>query len=163
MKEEWRPVPGWQWVYQVSSLGNVRRMDGRLIKQWPNSEGYATARLSCPRELVRVHRLVALAFIQNEKNRPSVNHIDCNRSNNEVSNLEWCTQKENLAHMTKLGRRATPQTGRRSFNAKLSEHQVSQIRLLYSKGEHSWASLAAWFGISKRTAGRIVKGESYVR
>jgi hypothetical protein len=71
---------------------------GEIIGQWKNSDGYPVVRLSRPRLMQRVHRLVALAFVPNPENKPSVNHLDNDRANNSARNLEWCTQAENIRH-----------------------------------------------------------------
>lgn len=99
--EVWNKVPieGYEF-YEVSNHGNVRNTKtGRLLKD-TDHKGYRCVTLSndTKRLYVTIHRLVAMAFLDNPKNLPSVNHIDCNKSNNHVSNLEWCTQSENLKH-----------------------------------------------------------------
>lgn len=116
MKEEWRPVSGYEGFYEVSNLGNVRnlavysykykrvlvRKQPRLLKLCPTHEGYLRVVLSKfgMKQHFAVHRLVALTFIPNDSNLPEVNHIDENHQNNMVSNLEWCTRKYNAYYGT---------------------------------------------------------------
>jgi hypothetical protein len=150
-------------MYEVSENGQIRLMTGRIIGQWSNDQGYKLVRLSKPRKIERVHRIVAEAFIPNPKCLPFINHIDFDRSNNASVNLEWCTQRENLQHSEKSGRmQRNYWVGKRSPNAILNEETAAGIRLEYAKGGISWAALGAKHGISKRSVGRIVRGESYV-
>ncbi len=162
MGSEWKPVNGYDGLYEVSNHGAIRTVDGRILVQWLNDQGYALVRLSQPRTVARVHRLVAKAFIANPDSKPSVNHIDCDRSNNVWTNLEWCTQAENLRHSDNLGRMQRDYwVGRRSPAAMLSDEQVRSIRNLYSTGKYSWESLAREFEMSKRAIGRILNLETY--
>lgn len=98
MNEVWKDIPGFEGRYQVSNLGNVKSLvytHPRILKTGINSNGYA--RVCLPnKKWVFVHRLVAESFVPNEHNYPVVNHLDENRLNNIASNLEWCTQKQNL-------------------------------------------------------------------
>lgn len=158
---EWQPVYGHEAYYEVSRLGDVRKIGGPTIGQWNNDQGYLLVRLSRPRLMARVHRLVAEAFIPNPNGLPIVNHIDCDLRNNSVENLEWCTQADNLKHMEMLGRRATPWAGRRSPNASLSDDQVRLLREARTNNGTPYSLLGAMFGISKRAAMRCVSRESY--
>lgn len=161
--QTWRPVSGYEDRYEVSDRGDVRKRDGSLLKQWPNGQGYMLVRLSGPRALARVHRLVAEAFLDNADRYPFVNHIDFDTANNRAENLEWCTQAENLKHSEAAGRMQKDYwIGRRSPNADLTNETAAQIRRDYSAGGVSWSDLAGRYGISKRTVGRIVRGETYV-
>lgn len=92
--------------YTFIFKGRNKNCPERLHKLTVDKFGYKTVRLKINKRstLLRVHRLVAAAFIPNPQNKPYVNHIDYNPSNNHVSNLEWCTQKENIQHSLKLGR-----------------------------------------------------------
>lgn len=160
---EWKPVDGYNGRYDVSSLGQVRATSGKMLKLWINDQGYTLVRLSRPRRVFRVHRLVAGAFIPNPNSLPVVNHLDCNRSNNHVENLEWCTQWHNLKHSDDLGRMQRDYwKGKRSPNAAITDDQANLIRSEYEKGGVSWARLGDKFGISKRSVGRIIMGETYV-
>lgn len=161
--EEWRPVLGWEGIYEVSNRGRVRKLGGQLLGTWLTQQGYVLARLSKPRELVRVHRLVAEAFVSNPDAKPFVNHLDSNRANNHYTNLEWCTQAENLRHAALAGRmQRNYWVGRRSPQAKPSDETASEIRAAYRNGGVSHQYLATAYGISKRSIGRIISGESYV-
>jgi ribosome-binding protein aMBF1 (putative translation factor) len=105
-----------------------------------------------------------MAFLPNPQELPCVNHIDCVRDHNSVSNLEWCTQQENLWHSQRLGRMQRDYwAGRRSPTAALSDDAAEKIRSDYARGGVSWAQLAARYGTNKRTVGRILSGGSYVR
>lgn len=106
-------VKGFEGLYEIDIMGNVysivhnahRRK--RMLKQYPNENGYMKVNLydetgKCKKKYI--HRLVAEAFIDNPENKKVVNHIDCNPKNNNVNNLEWCTQSENILYASKLGR-----------------------------------------------------------
>lgn len=108
----WKDIPGYEGLYQVSNFGEVKSFykfrDGkkeRILKHAINDSGYKIVVLTKnkkPKSL-RVHRLVALTFIDNFENKPQVNHIDGNKLNNNINNLEWCTNGENEKHAYKLG------------------------------------------------------------
>jgi hypothetical protein len=158
--EEWRPVPGWETRYEVSSIGQVRKVTGGAVGLFLSDRGYLIARLSGPRAQKLAHRLVALAFIPPVPGKPDVNHIDNNRANNVVANLEWCTHAENLSHMARQGRRRGWPKGVRSPAAKLSDGTVRAIRTDRAAGA-SYSALAERHGTSKRTIGRILNGKDY--
>ena len=103
MKEFWKDIEGYEGIYQVSNLGMVKRVTtGRILKSGKNRGGYLYVNL-CKQRLVsnkRIHRLVAQAFIPNPENKSDINHIDEDKTNNTVTNLEWTTRKENLNHGT---------------------------------------------------------------
>lgn len=116
-----RDVVGYEGIYTVDIYGNVFNADGKLIKQRTNEWGYFDIGLSKNNKQSRfkVHRLVAQAFIPNPQNKTQVNHIDGNKKNNAVWNLEWVTPKENTQHSitTKLRRiKARDLTGQRFGN-----------------------------------------------
>lgn len=115
MTELWKSIKGYEGIYEVSNLGNVRNIKPRykyinpngLLKPVKLNTGYLNVSLINKdkiRKEHRVHRLVAEAFIPNTDNKPQVNHIDSNRANNNVENLEWVTCKENIVHAQKQGR-----------------------------------------------------------
>jgi hypothetical protein len=110
MTEVWKAIPGFEGCYEVSNLGRVRSLkrnttSGGLIKTFIN-KGYVYAHLSRNGKHYncKVHRAVASAFIDNPFNKPEVNHIDENKENNRVDNLEWVTTKENYNHGTRIER-----------------------------------------------------------
>ena len=99
VKEEWKQINDYD-NYEVSTLGNVRNSKTGRVLKLTNKGGYMFTGLSKNSHIktLTVHRLVALAFIDNPENKPQVNHKDKNRSNNNVSNLEWSTASENNIH-----------------------------------------------------------------
>lgn len=111
-QEVWKEVTGYEGYYEVSSLGNIRSVDrvnsigrqykGRNIKSRVDKAGYKDVMLSKDgtQKRFKVHRLVALAFIENPFNLSQVNHIDEVKDNNNVDNLEWCSDRYNKNHGT---------------------------------------------------------------
>ena len=104
MQEEiYKDIVGYEGLYQVSNLGNVRSAkSNKLLK--PSSRLYADVDLSKDgiHKRQAIHRLVALHFLPNPKQCNEVNHIDGNKHNNNVENLEWVTQEENRKHARKI-------------------------------------------------------------
>lgn len=104
--KKWKDVPGYEGLYQVSNFGEVRSLfyrgkeNVRVLKPAANKKGYLHVVLSKDGKTytAQVHRLVAIAFIPNPNKLPVVNHIDWNKQNNRVDNLEWCTVKYNCLH-----------------------------------------------------------------
>ena len=93
--------------YEISKLGVVRNYkSGRILKPFADKDGYLKHCLSenNKKKYVFLHRIIAMTFIDNPENRPCINHIDENKSNNDISNLEWCTVKENNSHGTRTKR-----------------------------------------------------------
>lgn len=91
--------------YKIDEYGAVfNTYTNKYLKQYDNGFGYKYVMLTLNGKYkqYKVHRLVAQAFIDNPDNKPFVNHLDCDRSNNYYKNLEWCTQKENINYAQKV-------------------------------------------------------------
>lgn len=107
MKTEiWKDIPGYEGYYIVSSLGRVYSVKKKLLKvPWLTQRGYHEIALyrNTDRKVWKVHRIVAVAFIPNPNHKPQVNHLDGNKINNRLDNLEWVTAKENVIHAFATG------------------------------------------------------------
>lgn len=107
MKEIWKDIDNYVGKYQVSNLGNVRRVNGKVLKPQERGHGYLSVWLYDGHnraKQVSVHRLVAQAFLPNPDNLLEVNHLDENKCNNMAENLEWCSHKENSVFGTRPNR-----------------------------------------------------------
>ena len=127
--ECWKPIKDYEGIYEVSNYGRVKSLERviynsgtknglytiheKIIKQRINKKRYGYCELSLHKngkeKRFKVHRLVAEAFIPNPNNLPEVNHIDGNKENNHILNLEWVTPSENQKHRHKLGNNKTSQ------------------------------------------------------
>lgn len=112
IKEIWKDVHGYEGYYKVSDLGRIKSLrsfstGSKILKPRINTHGYYQVNLTIPKKKYKslsVHRLIALSFIPNPENKPCINHINNIRSDNRISNLEWCTYSENTLHSFKSGR-----------------------------------------------------------
>lgn len=148
MIEEWRDIPDAP-GYEVSSRGRVRsnmRSLARPVKFYTERIGYQAFGVGRrgARRVMRVHRAVALAFIQNPEGKAQVNHIDGNKANNCIENLEWATQSENMRHAYDTGLYKNQIQGETVGTSKLTEEQVRDIRA--AKG--TLKELGKRFGVS---------------
>lgn len=132
--EEWKQVVGYEGLYSVSNLG---RVISHIRKTYPykdivlspaKSRGRFGFRLSKGKAIKRIlaSRLVATAFIPNPHNHPVVNHLDGDKTNDKVSNLEWCTYKRNSQHAYEIGLNV-PKTGEDCFASTLTNKQALEI------------------------------------
>lgn len=114
MEEIWKDIPGYEGYYQASTLGRVKSIERRCPTHWgtrlvptkilsphPDEDGYLHVTIRGTER--SIHRLVAMTFICNIENKPEVNHIDGNKTNNCVENLEWVTGKENVNYAIQTG------------------------------------------------------------
>lgn len=170
MKEIWKNIVGYEGLYQVSNLGRVKsltRCGGRGYKQirperilkQANVGGYLVVVLCCngASKMMRVHRLVAQAFIPNPSNLPIINHNDLNKTNNVVTNLIWSTHQSNMEH-AKLNN-AFPK-GENNTSSILTDEEVLAIyraRLT----DVSASSLAERHGVDKSSVYDIWSGKRW--
>jgi hypothetical protein len=168
--EIWRDLNEY---YEVSSHGNVRSRtreiystyggkyvkEGRVLKQNDNGQGYAQVMLCVNgvNKTERVHRLVALTFIENPDGLPKVNHKDTNKRNNHKDNLEWCTQDINVKHAKENGLMVKGETAR---NSVLDVPMVIDIKNLIKEG-CSNKEIAEVFGVHPGTINCIRIGRNW--
>lgn len=162
MSEVWKDIKGYEDLYEVSSTGRVRtkekvRWNSKCfakrkvryltIKEHPC--GYIYAALSKDKKQQRhlVHRLVAEVFIPNEHNKPFVNHIDGNKLDNTLINLEWVTRSENAKHAFRIGLQSNK--GEKHPKHKITNKIVQEIREKFRPRKYSSRKLAVEYGLSK--------------
>jgi len=139
--EIWKSHPEYKAI-EVSTLGRVRTLDrvvsseigtyftdGHILKQYDNTHGYLNVCIPVDGKWTtkKVHRLVAQAFLPNTDDLPQVNHRDCDRANNNVDNLEWCTRSYNMKYREKYGISQTEPVGHLLFAVNLTTLEVSRF------------------------------------
>ena len=138
--------------YLISSDGKVySTKSNRYIKQHKHHKGYAIVRLSYEgkRKNVRVHRLIAKAFIPNPNNYPIVRHLNDNKEDNRMCNLAWGTNSDNMKDMFS--------NGYKSHLRHLSEEQISEIKCKYSTGNYTYKTLAELYGVASYVVGYAIR------
>jgi hypothetical protein len=167
MSEIWKNVVGYESLYQVSDLGNIKSLDkyikgkgnsivlrkGKILKKSIDKDGYLITGLTKDGVLKtkKIHRLVLEAFTPNPHNKPQVNHINGVKNDNYVNNLEWVTQSENEKHSyCILGKKV--RKGINSNLCKLTEKEVLEIR----KSILSRSELAFKYNVCNGTIDKII-------
>ena len=142
--ETWLPVKGYEGLYEVSDHGRVKALERyvmnngglqhrseKILSQQENKHGYVNVVLCKGGKInsIGVHRLVAMAFIDNPKNKPVVDHIDTNPSNNHVDNLRWVTVKENANNPLSRSHNSESKKGHPNWGRPLTEEERLKISL----------------------------------
>lgn len=166
-EEIWKDViyQGEKFPYlQVSNKGRLKNIKtGTIYKQHIAKSGYCLVSLTLgsrtSKKTFRIHKVVAETFIPNQENKPQVNHIDGNKTNNCVDNLEWATSLENSHHAWKNGLIASHE----SKSRKLSDEQVEYIRKNYIANDKVFGCrpLANKFGVHHKTISDIIEYKTY--
>lgn len=162
MIEKWKDVLGYEGLYQISSLGRVKRIARKdfaghsvpeiILKNMITKDGYPTVDLvkNRKRKHANIHRLVAMNFIDNPLNLRQVNHIDEDKSNNSVDNLEWCTPEYNVNY------------GTRTFRAFKNKRNNPVVGINLKTGLKIWfknAELSKYYGFSPSCISQCINGK----
>ncbi len=174
LQEQWRPVPEFEGIYEASNQGRVRSLDrivsrsdgakqpwrGRVLKGTLDPWGYpcVTLHRSGKSYTRRVHRVIAATWFGPRGEDIQINHIDGDKANNAIRNLEYVTQSENVQHAYANGMMAR-ERGEAHHMAKLTDDDVRLIRHL--AGAVSHRKLARRFGVSKGNITFIVQGRTW--
>lgn len=161
--EVWRDIVGYEGLYQVSNLGRVKSLERfrhteqgvkfllkeRALKPFGSGRGYKQITLSKDGigKNFLVHRLVAAAFIENPFGKPFVNHKNGVKTDNYVENLEWVTNKENLAHASAYG----------LLGSKLNYLDAMRIVTSYQPGSVTMEEIGKGYGVSRKVIGAVIR------
>lgn len=164
--EIWREIPGYEGLYSISNMARVRRDSSYkqygkdLIKNHiKNFHGYYHVVLSkkAVHKTFRVHHLMAMCFMGHREKGIEVNHMDGDKSNNRLSNLEFVTRKQNIQHAMHMG--LVPK-GERHSNSKLTDEYVREIRKKYLSGM-SIVSMSLEYGVSAKAISCVVNNKTW--
>lgn len=136
-EEHWKDIEGYEGLYQISDLGRVKSLKyGRetLLNPYRNNKGYLGVSLHKDkiRKTPKVHRLVAQAFLPNPENLLEINHIDEDKTNNRVDNLEWCDRKYNVNY----GKR-TEKCSKRVQQFTIDGHLVAEWKSIHDAARNN--------------------------
>lgn len=172
MNEIWKDIEGYEGYYQVSSHGKVRSMErevpdpriksgvkkvsSRVMKPGVHNRGYlkVSLRKGGAKQMLYIHRLVGSAFLERDEHRTTINHLDGDKTNNHVSNLEWLSHLDNVRHARETGLAPTRP------RAKITKLDVLWIREWLSQGFKQQA-IAEAFGLDARSISAINVGRTW--
>ena len=161
--EEWKDVVGYEGLYQVSSLGRVKRLVGyqccveRVLKPGKRRDGYLQVALYRDGKATnkRVHRLVAKAFLGDAPEGYEVNHRNGDKADNRAENLEWVTASENRKHTYRVLGKTGP-IGETNGRSNRTRREVVEIRKLWATDKYTQVELSEMFGVPPYDISRIV-------
>lgn len=166
--EIWKDIEGFEGRYQASNLGRIKSLRKRkirrvragytiretMLRQFPHKSGYFQVFLygeNKPR-CYQLHRVIAMAFVSNPDNKPEVNHIDGDKSNNASSNLEWVTASENIIHARDNGL---------CGYCKINKDIAEEIRVKFLSGKYTRKQLSISYKIEYKAICKIIAGKIY--
>jgi len=174
--EIWKKIEKFNNEYEISNRGRIRSVDAilirsngrphrrrpKILKPDTKHNGYAKGAVCVNKKMkpYQIHRLVAEAFIENPKNKETVNHINGIKDDNRVENLEWATRKEQAIHARDMGL-TTIMRGSDIGNSILKEHQVIEIREKFKPRIYTRKMLAEEYGVKECTIKDILQRRSW--
>lgn len=167
IQEIWKDVVGYEGRYEISSLGSVKSLNynktgkPKLLAKIFHHSGYLCTCLNRGGKVkwIYVHRLVAIAFIPNPNGYDQVNHINSNKSDPRLENLEWCNQSQNRRHAQDAGFVFIPK-GQEKWQAKLKDSDIPKIRNLSLSGL-DYPTIAKMFNVSRQAIGFVVTRKTW--
>lgn len=165
--EQWKYIEGFKNKYQVSNFGRVRNSRNTLMKFQTHRKGYFCVSfcVNSVKRTKKVHRLVAEAFIENPENKEQVNHIDGNKKNNHVDNLEWNTPLENVRHAMDnnlwIAEEHYAGKGEKNGFHKLKDYEVLEIRSKFKPRVYTREMLAKEYNVSKHCIKDVITRRSW--
>jgi len=167
MKEIWKKLKGYEDRYLISNHGRIislfrkGKKQKRILKPGFDSYHYPIVTLygHNKRQTKTIHRLVALTFISNDDLSLTVNHIDGNKQNNKVTNLEWCSSKKNTQHAFKIG--LMKNYGENHSLTNFLNKDILNIKNLYKNNQLSYQKIANIYNVHKTTIARIITNKTW--
>jgi len=177
-QEIWKNIPEFEGLYQVSNFGNVKSLERitknkqgtclrkeKLLSLNISNRGYVNVKLYNTdkniKKTISVHRLVSICFLDNFNQYKEINHIDGDKLNNNINNLEWCSRSHNVKETYRLNlRKGTTYKGEGNNTSKLKNKDVVEIRTLYKKGV-SLKEISQLFKVVPGTIGFIIKNQTW--
>jgi len=165
MQEIFKDIKGYEGLYQLSNLGRIKstihakekflKVQNQEYEFYP----YYTLYKGNGKKNFRIHRLVALHFMPNPFNKPCINHIDGNKNNYSLDNLEWVTHSENTKHAFKIG--SMSHVGEKHSRTKLKDADILEIRNLDKTTNYTTKELARKYKITGATIRKIITRETW--
>jgi hypothetical protein len=157
-EEKWKPIPDYENDYLVSNYGNIKSLRSKKLLKPNKIHNYLHVHLykEKKKKLFKIHRLVLYVFVGIKSNE--VNHIDGNKQNNKLMNLEFSTRSKNMKHAYALGLRC--QKGTNNNQSKFTQHQIQEIKEMLKK-KYKNIEIANRFNVCPTVISHIKRGHTY--